>query len=123
LLRLARPLLQVSAPGRLGFFHQPNQLLARVQWLERPLWRRRWQQRVLETVSAGLVLACCLPMARPVDRAVSSLVPSTPALYLAAEEGQAAQSLPALDELQGCLRLRYVVYGMLGQQEQRDGDL
>jgi beta-lactamase regulating signal transducer with metallopeptidase domain len=89
LLEMAQPLLQRSAWGQLGFIHGPSQLLARLSWLKRPRPRGPWPRRLVTTGLCGLLL-CCVPMARTF-------------------------SMPPLQDLQGCLQLRYAVYGMLGQ--------
>ena len=91
LLHMARPLLERPAVGQLGFIHGHSQLLARLQWLERPLPRGPWSRRVVSSALCSLVLLCCVPLGpRP------------------------GISLPALEDLRGCLQLRYLVYGMMG---------
>lgn len=107
LLHLARSLLQRPIIGRLAFLPRPSQLLARLTWLERPAPRRLWLRRAETMPLFAVLLLCGVPLARPSSPAqIPQLV---------------APDIPPLGELQGCLQLRFAVYGLLAQEEQRDG--
>ncbi|MBP7053678.1 MAG: hypothetical protein KBE65_21930, partial [Phycisphaerae bacterium] len=67
LLETARRLLTSSVEpglGLLGLFEDSNRLLVRLDWLTKPTWRYRTMKRITVLITAALMLACVLPMAR-----------------------------------------------------------
>ncbi len=97
LLELARPLVSRPAPGGLGLVHRHSQLLARLEWLERPLARRPHVRRAATAFAFAAIFACCVPLA---PREAPSPV----------------SQLPPLEDLEGCLQLRYAVFGLLAEE-------
>ena len=93
LLEMARPLLGAPPLGQLGFIHRHSQLLARLRLLERSPTHRSWPRRLVTAALCGTLLLCCVPVA-----------------------AAPTNTLAALADLPGCLQMRYIVYGMLGEQ-------
>jgi bla regulator protein blaR1 len=112
LLHLARRLLPQPQPGRLALLARRSQLLERLDWLERPWHDRPGLRRTVTALVCAVLFVSCVPLARPAGRDASTA--------LAWEEAPAADgpdSPPALADLQGCLQVRYAIFGMLGRQE------
>lgn len=100
LLHLSRPLLaRPATPGVLGFLHPQSHLLARLEWLEQPRFGRGPWRSTATAALCALLLLCCVPLA-PAPRTVQSF------------------PIPNLSELEGCLQLRYAVYGHLARQRE-----
>jgi beta-lactamase regulating signal transducer with metallopeptidase domain len=99
LLDLSRPLLERPAPrawGRLDFIHAHSQLLARLEWLDRPPARSHRLHPAATALCFCVFLLCCVPLARPPQ-------PPTHA------------QVPALEDLEGCMQLRFAVLAQLAQ--------
>ena len=68
LLELSRPLIDRPArtlgAGGLAFIHRHSQLLARLDWLERPLPRYPLVRRIATMSLCGWLLLCCVPLGR-----------------------------------------------------------
>jgi beta-lactamase regulating signal transducer with metallopeptidase domain len=115
LLNFARRLLEIPSRerpllDRLTFLQGHSQLLARLEWLQRPMAKRRPVGLIFAVGLLAVLIACCLPLARPVRQAAS--IES-----LASADPTQGFEIPPLNELEGCLQLRYAVLGMLAQQE------
>lgn len=104
-LRLARALLEGPAPEPLGFLHRPGQLRARLAWLERPLARSPLRRGLATWALCGPLALCCVPLGQQDGAA-------PPVSYL-------PEDLPPLEELPGCLQLRYAVFGLMAEEEDR----
>ncbi len=93
LLEHARALVRRPALGASGLAFGRSRLLERLQWLAPA--RRSRAARLIASVPCVLVLVACMPLARPSD---------PPFRW------------PTLDETQGCLQRRFVVYEALCRQ-------
>ena len=82
----------------MGFVHRHSALMARLEWLERPFSGHPRLRRTATTVAFVLLLVCCVPLAPPT-------IP------------EAVPDRPALEELEGCLQLRFAVYRALAQSK------
>lgn len=106
LLQLSRPLVERSAgslaPGGLAFIHRHSQLLARLDWLQRPPPRHPLVRRVTTTFLCGWLLLCCVPLGQ---------TPAAPAT--------ASATRPGLEDLRGCMQLRFLVLRALADEERR----
>jgi beta-lactamase regulating signal transducer with metallopeptidase domain len=106
LLELSRPLIDRPAmslgAGSLAFIHRHSQLLARLDWLERPLPRSPLLRRVTTVLLCGWLLFCCVPLGR------SPVGPAT-----------ASMTQPRLEDLRGCMQLRFAVFRALAEEERR----
>lgn len=104
LLELSRPLIGDPAPalgaGGLAFIHRHSQLLARLAWLERPLPRRPFPRRVATVLLCASMLACCIPLGPPAPTAATA-------------------ARASLDNLRGCMQLRFAVFRALAEEERR----
>lgn len=98
LLRLSRPLIDRPVGG-LAFIHRHSQLLARLEWLERPLPRHPIIRRTATVLLSGWMLLCCVPLAQPTPEPVP---PAT-----------------RLGDLRGCMQLRFAVFQALADEERR----
>lgn len=100
LLELSRPLIEqpTLGLGGLAFIHRHSQLLARLDWLARPLPRHPLLRRLATMTLCSWLLLCCVPLGRP------------PA---------SASPTPALADLEGCMQLRFAVYRALAEEERR----
>jgi len=63
--------------GLVGLFEDSNRLIARIQWLKKPVWRYRKMKNIAVFTAVLILLACVLPMAQaqnpqPEDTNVSS---------------------------------------------------
>jgi len=63
--------------GLVGLFEDSNRLIARIQWLKKPVWRYRKMKSIAVITTILILLACVLPMAQannpqPEDVNVSS---------------------------------------------------
>ena len=102
LLSLARPSYASTHTGGLAFLTPRSQLAVRVRSLERPIPSSTTWRRAKAAVLFSLLFACCLPKAPTF---------SVPFPY----------ELPPLEELDGCLRLRYAVLSMKAHAETVEG--
>jgi beta-lactamase regulating signal transducer with metallopeptidase domain len=113
LLELSRPLIdghpQTLGAGGLGFIHRHSQLLARLDWLQRPLPRYPLVRRIATVSLCSWMLLCCVPLGRP---------PVAVAMA-ATDTASASMAQPQLDELAGCMRLRFAVFRALADEERR----
>lgn len=100
LLEVARPWLEPRTPGQLGFIHRHGQLLARLEWLERPLARKPLARRLSAALLFSVLAVCCLPLGRRVQSA-----------------GPLELTATDFAELEGCLQKRLAVFSMLAQAE------
>jgi hypothetical protein len=91
-----------------------SQLLERLDWLEHPRCDRPGLRRTVTALACAVLLVCCVPLARPAVRDGGACVPAGAHAPAAVEDPDSA---PALADLQGCLQLRYAIFGMLGRQE------
>jgi beta-lactamase regulating signal transducer with metallopeptidase domain len=96
LLELARALVHRPALGRIGFVHRHSQLLARLEWLERPFTHRSVVHKTVTVSLLVVMLVCCLPLAPASFQPPRVSLPESP---------------------EGCLRLRYAVFSALAQEE------
>ena len=80
---LAKPL--TPGVGLLGLFEDSTRLLARLDWLEKKTWKRRYIRIAVICVSVVLMAACILPMAKLEAK------PSQPAQPEASTQPEAAQ--------------------------------
>jgi beta-lactamase regulating signal transducer with metallopeptidase domain len=110
LLHLARSLLARPSPVRTALFGGRSQLLQRLLVLERPPRDRPGVRYAVTACLSGVLLASVVPLAGPMPPAYA---PAPPAV-----EGGIPADL-SVEELPGCLPLRYVVFGMLAQEERR----
>jgi beta-lactamase regulating signal transducer with metallopeptidase domain len=126
LLEFARRLYGVPSWGELRFIHRHSQLMARLDWLERPQRRGLISHRAATGLVVGGLLATCVPLARPVAHPSSIALGPGEFDAAATELAMPAQMMPAtafsfqlppIDDLPGCLQRRYVVLGMLAAQE------
>ncbi len=102
LLSLARPwALEASGEG-LAFLTPRSQLVVRLRSLERPVANNAALRRTQAAVLFTLLFVCCLP------RAPRLTVPFP-------------YELPPLENLEGCLRLRYAVLAMQAHAETVEG--
>lgn len=99
ILTLAVPDLPRQSFGAIGFFHRHSQLLARLEWLERPHAPRPHLRRFSTALLAAFLLICCVPLAQPI-------VP----LFVLPNAEQ-------IREFDGCLQKRYAVFGLLAEHE------
>ena len=102
LLELARPLLARPAVAPVlgenhGFTHRHSQLMARLEWLERPLRRPSAVRRTASSLVLSGIVACCVPLAP---------VPPPPFTFSVAD-------LPPYEELEGCMQKRLYMFGLL----------
>ena len=99
LLQLARPLIEARAPGPGGLMliHRQSQLLVRLESLARPLALRAGARRLTTAALSAIVLLCCVPVA-PLERATTT------------------QDMPALEDLEGCMQLRFAVLRALAAE-------
>lgn len=102
LLSLARPWAMSAHSGGLAFLTPRSQLAVRVRSLERPISSNAILRRTKAAVLFTLLFACCLP------RAPKFTVPFP-------------YELPSLEDLEGCLRLRYAVLAMKAHAETVEG--
>lgn len=101
LLELARPLvgpgaaLQTGVAGMSRFTLGPSQIRARLERLARAPARPARSEAAVAWLVAATLCACCVPMAAAAPRA------------------------PALADVEGCMRVRYLVFAELAQQAGR----
>ena len=50
--------------GLVGLFEDSNRLIARIQWLKKPVWRYRKMKNIAVFTAVLILLACVLPMAQ-----------------------------------------------------------
>ncbi|MBN2316716.1 MAG: DUF4097 family beta strand repeat protein [Sedimentisphaerales bacterium] len=50
--------------GLIGLFEDSNRLIARIQWLKKPVWRYRKMKSIAVITTILILLACVLPMAQ-----------------------------------------------------------
>jgi len=50
--------------GLVGLFEDSNRLIARIQWLKKPIWRYRKMKNIAVITTVLILLACVLPMAQ-----------------------------------------------------------
>lgn len=98
LLHMARTLLVQPDAAPLGFVHHHSQIMMRLAYLQRPLSNRPAMTRIFSSLVFAASLALVLPQGR--------LVSSTPDHEV------------NLDELPGCLQLRYAVLRAMADQQQ-----
>jgi beta-lactamase regulating signal transducer with metallopeptidase domain len=108
LLEMSRRLIYRASPSAMGFVHTHSQLLARLEWLDRPPGRGSLARRAATSIVFALLVACCVPLSLP-------LIAPMPAIL-------AFQS-PALDEVDGCMQKRFVVMQAMArlEYERRNG--
>ncbi len=110
LLELSRPLIDrpvgTLGDGAFAFIHRHSQLLARLDWLERPLPRHPFVRRIATLFLCGWMLLCCVPLGRPPVSAASATA-------------SASTAPSTLDDLAGCMRLRFAVFQALADEERR----
>ncbi len=102
LLSLARPWSSGAPTGGLAFLTPRSQLAVRIRVLERPIPSNATWRRAKAAVLFTLLFACCLPKAPTF---------SVPFPY----------EIPAREDLDGCLRLRYAVLAMKTHAETVEG--
>jgi beta-lactamase regulating signal transducer with metallopeptidase domain len=67
LLETARRFLATPAEsglGLVGLFEDSNRLIARINWLKKPVWRYRKMKNIAVITAVLILLACVLPMAQ-----------------------------------------------------------
>ena len=126
LLTLAKPMLQSPAAGSPAFLRGRSHLVQRVLWLQRPDGDRPGRQRALALLIVAAVAVGCVPMAAPATppgireraflaerRAAGDNLRADVANQARAP---AAASSPRLEDLEGCLRTRYVIFGLMADK-------
>jgi beta-lactamase regulating signal transducer with metallopeptidase domain len=74
--------------GLVGLFEDANFLIARIKWLEKPVWRYRKMKNAAVTIMVLTLVACVLPMAQAQQDAVSDAITAATGPFgeVAAEE-------------------------------------
>lgn len=89
---------RLAEPLGLGFVRPRSPLLVRLRLLEHAAAERKWLRRATTALAAAAMLGCCVPMARPADRAVAAVA-------------------ERVERPPGCLPLRYMVLKRLAEEE------
>lgn len=126
LLRIARRSLRLAPLEGLGFFVGRSQLLIRLEWLERRPAGNSLPKQLTAMLLVSLTLIGYLPLtqAQSLARfpAVADAPPTksttryTPAHRIPESLAVAHEQGPNFEGLQGCLQLRYAVYGELSAE-------